>query len=97
MMDGLRSFIDIDNHGAVDVGHLHRGMRPFSVQKPNFSEDCPEATLREGADELTSRAEEVKNVDSVHQSIYTTLRKTDENRRWLMRTGMPSASNLQRN
>ena len=81
IMEGLRSFIKEENHRAVDVGHLHRGMRPFSVQKPNFSEDCPEAAIREGTDELTLRAEEVKNVDSVHRSILTTLRTTGESRR----------------
>ena len=41
-MDGLRSFVEGDNHSAVDVGHLRKGTRPFYVQKPNFSEDCPE-------------------------------------------------------
>ena len=38
---------------------MRRGMRPFYVQKPKFSEDDPEAAIREGADELTLRAEEV--------------------------------------
>ena len=38
-MDGLRSFIEIDNHLAVDVSHLRRGIRPFCGKKPNFSED----------------------------------------------------------
>ena len=54
------SFIEIGNHSAVDVGHLRRGIRPFCVQKPKFCEDYPEAAIREGADELTLRAEEVK-------------------------------------
>ena len=58
IMDGLRSFIEMDNHKAVDVGHLHKGLRPFHVQMPNFSEVCPEV-LREGADDLTLRAEEL--------------------------------------
>ena len=70
IMDWIRSFIEADNHSAVDVGHLRKGTRTFYVQKPNFSEDYPEAAIREGADELTLRAEEVKtlkaciNVDS---------------------------------
>ena len=39
IVDGLRSFIDIFNHSGVDVRRLRRGIRPFYVQKPNFSED----------------------------------------------------------
>ena len=27
--DGLRSFIKMDNHSALDVGHLRKGLRPF--------------------------------------------------------------------
>ena len=56
-MDGLRSFTEADNHSAVDLGHWRKGMEAFSVQKPNFSEDYPEAAIREGADESTLRAE----------------------------------------
>ena len=55
IMDGLRRFIQADNHGAVDVGHLRQGTRSLEVQKPKFSE----AAIREGADELTLRADEV--------------------------------------
>ena len=51
IMEGLRSFIKEENHCAVDVGHWRKGMRPCKVQKPNFSEDYPEAAIREGADE----------------------------------------------
>ena len=58
-MDGLRRFIQADNHSAVDVGDLRRGTRSLPVQKPQFSEAFPEATIREGADELTLRADEV--------------------------------------
>ena len=50
-MDGLRRFIQVDNHSAVDVGDLRRGTRSLKVQKP-----FPKA---EGADELTLRADEV--------------------------------------
>ena len=60
--DGLRSFIRADNRSAVDVGHLRRGIRPFHVQKPNFSGDYPEAATREGAYESTLRAEEAKTL-----------------------------------
>ena len=36
-----------------------KASRPFKVQRAKFSEDFPEAAIREGADELTLRAEEV--------------------------------------
>ena len=88
-MEGLRSFIKEDNHRAVDVGLLREGVRLFKVQMPNFSEGYyPEAAIREGADELTLRAEEVGTRPS---SMLSTLRTTDGCRRWLMRTGVPSA------
>ena len=29
IMDGLRSFIEIDNQSALDVGRLRKGLRPF--------------------------------------------------------------------
>ena len=56
------NFNEADNLSAVDVGHLCSDTRPFFVQKPNFSGDYPEAAIREGADELTLRAEEVKTL-----------------------------------
>ena len=59
IMDGLRSFIEADNHSAVDVGGLRRGTISVHVKKPQFSEVFPDAVIREGADELTLRAEEV--------------------------------------
>ena len=41
IMDGLRSFIEVDNHFAVEVGEVREGTRPFKVRKPNFWEECP--------------------------------------------------------
>ena len=58
-MDGLRSFIEVDNRSAVDVGGLRRGTTSIQVKKPQFSEAFPGAVIRGGADELTLRAEEV--------------------------------------
>ena len=58
-MEGLRRFIQADNHSAVDVGHLRQGTRSLLVKKPKFGEAFSEATIREGADELTLRADEV--------------------------------------
>ena len=58
-MDGPRSFIEVDNRSAGDVGGLRRGTRSIHVKKPQFSEAFRGAVIREGADELTLRAEEV--------------------------------------
>ena len=58
-MDGLRSFIEVDNRSAVDVCGLRRGTTSIQVKKPQFSEACLGAVIRGGADELTLRAEEV--------------------------------------
>ena len=42
----------------MDVGGLRRGTKSIQVKK-SHSEASPEAVTREGADEMTSRAEEV--------------------------------------
>ena len=62
VVDGLRSFIKAENHRAVAMGHLRQGTRSLHVQKPNFSEAFPEAAIRDGADELTLRADEVRTL-----------------------------------
>ena len=41
IMDGLRSFIEADNHSAVDVGDLRRGTITVDGKKPQFSETFP--------------------------------------------------------
>ena len=73
IMDGPRSFITEDNHRAVDVGHSRKGIKPFHVRKPKFSEAYPEAAIREGADELTLQAEEVRLqrafIDTKHMEL----------------------------
>ena len=56
IMDGLRSFIEVDNHSAVDIGELRRGIRLFHVRKSNFSEDFFAATIRLRVDVLTSES-----------------------------------------
>ena len=48
----------VDNHEAARVGDLEKNMESRKVVKPKFMTDCPEAVVREGADELTLRAGE---------------------------------------
>ena len=38
IMEGLRRFIQADNHSSVDVGDLRRGTGSLKVRKPKFSE-----------------------------------------------------------
>ena len=59
IMDGLRNFIRADTRSAVNVDHLRPSTRPLHVQKPSFSDAFAEAATREGADELSLRADEV--------------------------------------
>ena len=56
---GLRNFIRVDNHCALEVGHLRKGSRSFEVRRPRCEEGSPEVLVREGPEELTLRAEEV--------------------------------------
>ena len=46
IMDGLRTFIQADNHTAVDTGDLRQGAKSLPDKKPQFSEAFPEATIR---------------------------------------------------
>ena len=47
-MDGLRNFIKVDSHCALDVGHLNEGVRSFEVRGPKLEEWRPEVSIREG-------------------------------------------------
>ena len=70
-VDGKTKFIEADNRSAVDVGDLRRGTRVLPVTKPQFSVVFPEATIREGADELTLRADEVGKQRAFTNTEYT--------------------------
>ena len=65
--------ITSDNNSA-EVGHLRRGQRPFKVVRPTMNRDSSEV-LREGADDLTLRAEEFDtlkaciNVDHIDKNL----------------------------
>ena len=63
-MEGLSNFIEVDNHSALDVGHLKQGTRSFEERRPKCKEECPEALIREGPEELTLRTEEVRSKKS---------------------------------
>ena len=57
----------------MDVGGLSRGTKSIQVKKPQVSEAFPEAVIREGADDLTLRAEEVGSlrtfIDTKHRGL----------------------------
>ena len=57
----------IDNHRALEVGHLNESLGNFKVRKPEGSEVYLEVTVRESPDELTLWAEEVGTWKSIHQ------------------------------
>ena len=39
--EGLRNFIQVDNHRALEVGCLKRGMGKYKVRRPKESEGFP--------------------------------------------------------
>ena len=47
IMDGLRNFIEVDNHSALDVGDLKKGTRSFEVRWPKCEEEDHEVSIRE--------------------------------------------------
>ena len=55
MKQGLRRIIKVDNHCALDVGHLNEGMRLFEVRRQKFKEERPEASIREERRKLAPR------------------------------------------
>ena len=40
--EGLRNFIQVDNHRALEVGHLREGLRSFKVRRLKGEELYPE-------------------------------------------------------
>ena len=69
------------------MGGLRRGTKSIQVKKPQFSEAFPEAVIRDGADELTLRAEEVGLLRTFVDTKHVELE------RW-MRTDTPSFSTI---
>ena len=74
-MTGLREKQGTHYERFEEVGHLRRDQRPFKVIRPKISKDHSEV-LREGADDLTLRAEEVDtqkasiNVDHIDEKCW---------------------------
>ena len=87
-MDGLRKFIMVDNHDAVNVGERDKNVESRKVVTPKFTTDLSEAVVRDGADELTLRADEE---GALRTFIDPRRRKTKDggHRSW-KRTGTPS-------
>ena len=89
LTNGLREFIKIDTHRALEVGHLREGLGSFKVRRPKAQEGYPEVTVRESPDELTLRAEEVGTWKS-YINVDHTAKERLGSFPWLMPTGMPS-------
>ena len=94
IVKALKNFVEEDNHNGVDVGCLRRGTRSIRVTKPQFSDAYPEAVIREGADELTLRAEDVGSLGTFVDTTNIELMVASVGRCELARL---SSSHLQRN
>ena len=64
IVEGLRNFIRVDSHCALEVGQLSECTRLFHVQRLKFKDGCAEEAIWEGLQELTPRAEEVESQKS---------------------------------
>ena len=53
LAEGLRNFIQVDSHRALQVGHLREGLGSFKVLRPKGEEGNREVPVRESPDELT--------------------------------------------
>ena len=73
-----------DNFSAVDVGHLRVGQRPFNVVSPKSNGESSEV-LREGADDLSVRAEEFDTVKACINADH--VDKNVLGRPWWMQIG----------
>ena len=92
LTEGLRDFIQVDNHRALQVGHLKEGLTSFKVRRPKGEDGHPEVSLREGPDELTLGAQE--RALGSRASMSTTLQQGGEVFLWWMLIGTPSAKSF---
>ena len=44
IMEGLRNFLEVDNHSASEVDYLREGTRSFEVRRPRFEEGGAEVS-----------------------------------------------------
>ena len=63
LTDGLRDFMKVDNHRALDLGELHRGTGTFQVWNPKAPEGGSDVTIRESPDEKGGRSEHLEGVE----------------------------------
>ena len=63
LTEGLKEFIQVDNHCALEVGHLNEGLGTFKVRRPK-GEGYPEGPVKKSPDGLTLGAEEVGTWES---------------------------------
>ena len=59
LTDGLREFIKIDHHRALEERHLKEGLGTFKIRRPKGQQGCPEVAATENPVQLTLRAEVV--------------------------------------
>ena len=86
---GLRNFIQVDNHRALEVGHLREGMVSCKVRRPKGEEGYPEVLVRESPDELT--LEHMKWALGSRVSMSATLQRKGGVLLWWTLTGTSSA------
>ena len=77
-MEGLRNFIEVDNHCSLEV-----------VRRPEFKEGCSEVLMEESPEDLTMTAEEVGSQNSCINVGRIAEDRWD--RPWLTLFGMPFA------
>ena len=90
IMEGLRNFIEVDVHCALEVGHLKEGTWSLKVRRPKFEEGVPR-----GVNQGRSRGIDAQNRRSWLQikraSMLVTSRRTGGDRPWWTLIGMPLA------
>ena len=51
LTEGLRDFIQVDSHRALEAGNLSEGVGSFKVRRPKGEEGHPEVIVRESPGE----------------------------------------------
>ena len=85
LTEGLRNFTQVDNHRALEIGHLREGLRSFKVRRP---------IGEEGACQGKPRRIDAKSRGNVHLEVVHQCRphcKREVRSSWWMLIGTPSA------